>query len=204
MHLCPECNSPPQYTSFCTRCAQLFRPAHAKWDRLIRRWADKRANDRAAALTLRGAQKCGLTRREAAEVTGRSLSWIDDVKRRHGLPPFRPITRKGIAPRNGWTPAEDAILRAAIADGKTCAETRKLLARSLTAIQRRRATLRLPPFKRTHKIGSDFWSDQRLATLQQLLHEGLSYSEIGPVFGKNRNAIAGAVHKYLRKRRQHR
>lgn len=49
--LCPECGNPPQYHSFCTLCAQLFRPRR-EVPRI--RWREPGMRDYVAGLSAEG------------------------------------------------------------------------------------------------------------------------------------------------------
>jgi transposase len=183
--LCPECKNPPRYHSFCTRCAKLFRPPRRKWDYFQK---------------IRHARNELLTQKEAAKKIGISVTMLEKYRKQFNIPPFPRARPKRDIPQL-WTPARVRDLRCMIVARCSPEEAAQALGRSIRSIYEARKRYDLPKFPHRNNAPPPIWTDDRIARLKFLRASGASFSEIAPEFSVTRDAIAGAVHRYLHEAR---
>jgi hypothetical protein len=98
MRRCPECGERPQYTSFCTTCAKLFRRPAPKWDRYwfppktsrpVHIAPISRHNETVVVPAVSAMLDAGATRREIAARFGKTHHWVEWLRRKYQLPAVR-------------------------------------------------------------------------------------------------------------------
>lgn len=156
-------------------------------------------------------QMNGMTAKEASAWLGLSPAWLNYRRQQFGLPRFEmPIRASTRAKRQGdYTQDDEALLRFCIEAGCTPGQVAMLLGRSLNSIYCKRSRLGLLPFWRATpqaaarhgcrgpQMAQRLWKGDRLARLRELKGARLSMSEIASRFGTTKNAVVGAIHRYL-------
>jgi hypothetical protein len=129
--------------------------------------------------------KAGKTPRQIRnQLPGVPVSLVAFWRRKLGLPPFR----IGRPPRRGLDSKITKLLQA----GKTPREIRRLVPGvDSSTISNRRKKLGLPPFPSGRPAGSVNFEVRRIAAT--LRKEGLTYAQIGEVFGVTRQR----AHQYF-------
>lgn len=197
MRPCPECGNPPQYTSFCTKCAQLFRRPRRHWERkLAAKWDGEIRS--ALETQIRQLHWLGRTTAEAAAELGMTPEKLNKYRRTIGLEPFAP-PNNGNTRRDAWRDDEIEALAEAIRSGDTVTGIAARLGRSAASVQVKRCHLGLPRFRKPRKSRKPppVWDAGRIAELARLRAKGLSFKRCGMRLHKSRNSIAYAVHHYL-------
>lgn len=160
-------------------------------------------------------QMNGMTANEAAAWLGLSPCWLNSRRRQFGLPRFErpqietPLVSTRAKRQGDYTPDDEALLRCCIDAGCTAGQAATLLGRSLVSVRCKQSRLGLPRFwpnrsgatrgraQRGPRMARRLWKDERLARLRLLRDAGHSMPEIAARFGTTKNAIIGAIHRYI-------
>lgn len=197
--LCPECGEPPQYTSFCTVCAKLFRRPAKLWDRRLAELERRVMQDvsrRTLETAFRQAYSECTSIEELAAKLGRKVSWVQAQRGFLKLPPY-PKAPSSPAEPSVWTDELNARLTECSLAGMTLKEAAQTLSKTVYAVKNQAWRLNLK-FKPMPREFARKWPVKRVEKLRNLRAARLTFDECAAALGVSRSAIAGAVLRYVK------